>query len=370
MKVGKKSGFLAACCVVALLSVLLVLRKHSSAPVVLNARAEDLKATIVSASLDVPIASGTNLLWCGTFQLAWNEAAEFLGEDIQFKEDAPLVAALNRKEFTKDALDEASYVVGGGFPTSDSLARIRTDLRQKFGAGLEPQLLPQTNSDLVLFFYACLLKDLAFEKHFQRIEHPLVFGTNSVAAFGIERHYPDPRPLWQQVIVRDYRNTNNFVIELQTKSSADQLILAKVPANGTLADIVKEVCQRAMLIPTNRIEFLRLLVPKTDFSLRRTYTEILGKHLVLKKTAKWNDLPIVAAEQITRFRLDEKGALLKSESSIAAAESSPAVEMAELVFDQPFLVLLQRVGAKVPYFALWVDNAELLVPWDSDSATH
>jgi len=32
------------------------------------------------------------------------------------------------------------------------------------------------------------------------------------------------------------------------------------------------------------------------------------------------------------------------------------------VFDRPFLILLQRTDAKTPYFALWVDNVELLMP--------
>jgi len=106
MKLGKRFGFLAVL-VIAFFTGLPLLRHRTSVPAVLNARAEDLKATLVSASMDVPIQAGTNLPWCGTFQLAWNEAAEFLGEDIQFMEHAPLVAALNRKEFIKDTLDEA-----------------------------------------------------------------------------------------------------------------------------------------------------------------------------------------------------------------------------------------------------------------------
>jgi hypothetical protein len=41
----------------------------------------------------------------------------------------------------------------------------------------------------------------------------------------------------------------------------------------------------------------------------------------------------------------------------------PPVRQHRMIFDKPFLLLMQRQGAKVPYFALWVDNAELLVPW-------
>ena len=32
-----------------------------------------------------------------------------------------------------------------------------------------------------------------------------------------------------------------------------------------------------------------------------------------------------------------------------------------MIFDKPFLIILERANAKMPYFALWVDNAELLV---------
>jgi hypothetical protein len=34
-----------------------------------------------------------------------------------------------------------------------------------------------------------------------------------------------------------------------------------------------------------------------------------------------------------------------------------------MIFDKPFLIVLERVGATAPYFAMWVDNPELLVPW-------
>ena len=40
----------------------------------LTAAAGALKATVVTPHLDQPIKTGENVLWCGTFQLAWNEA--------------------------------------------------------------------------------------------------------------------------------------------------------------------------------------------------------------------------------------------------------------------------------------------------------
>ena len=61
--------------------------------------------------------------------------------------------------------------------------------------------------------------------------------------------------------------------------------------------------------------------------------------------------------------MDEQGVKLKSESHIAfscAAECRPP-DKHIMVFDQPFLIMLRRTDAKSPYFALWVDNPELLV---------
>lgn len=369
MKSGKQLGSIALGCIVVLVGILLSLRQRSDAfspsPPILDAKAEDLRATHVSAVLGAPIQPGTNLLWCATFQLAWNEATEFFGEGLSFVEDVPLAATLNRKEFNKGDLDEASYVTFGGVFSPGVPDRIQREVSRKFGPDFNPQLASPPTANTVAFFYACLSKNLAFEKEFQRIEHPLVFGTNEVAAFGIEPGYPGSWRLRQQVRFLDYQNTNDFIIELKTSSKTDTLLLAKMPPQQTLAETVKEVTRRASGHASPDVGFNSLLIPKTDFQLTRTYGELLDKHLALKRTTDWNGYWIAVAEQNVRFRLDEKGAALKSEASVAVASEATLAEPVDLVFDKPFLVLLQRVGADSPYFALWIDNAELLVPWNS-----
>ena len=68
-------------------------------------------------------------------------------------------------------------------------------------------------------------------------------------------------------------------------------------------------------------------------------------------------MPIIQAEQLIRFKLDEKGAMLRSEAGFGIFGSLP-----KLIFNRPFLLMLKRRDAKMPYFAAWIDNAELLVP--------
>ena len=40
----------------------------------------------------------------------------------------------------------------------------------------------------------------------------------------------------------------------------------------------------------------------------------------------------------------------------------------DLVFDKPFLIMIQKEGGQKPYFALWVANAELLLPYQGEPA--
>ena len=64
------------------------------------------------------------------------------------------------------------------------------------------------------------------------------------------------------------------------------------------------------------------------------------------------------AQQDILFRLDRSGAELKSEAKMYALGGAT-----HFVVDRPFLIYMCQRGAKTPYFALWVDNAELLNRW-------
>ncbi|MHB8900833.1 MAG: hypothetical protein ACYC6Y_18950 [Thermoguttaceae bacterium] len=60
---------------------------------------------------------------------------------------------------------------------------------------------------------------------------------------------------------------------------------------------------------------------------------------------------------------NEKGVRLRSESyiSLGCGMTSGPESPHRMIFDKPFLVLLQRRDREVPYLAMWVENAELLV---------
>lgn len=78
---------------------------------------DDIAATgtRVEGHLEVPIRPGTNILWCGTFQLAWNETCKLIGEDISLIPGHPMIPLMNRKSFTAKHLDDECYVALAGF---------------------------------------------------------------------------------------------------------------------------------------------------------------------------------------------------------------------------------------------------------------
>ncbi len=65
--------------------------------------------------------------------------------------------------------------------------------------------------------------------------------------------------------------------------------------------------------------------------------------------------------------MNEKGVELKSEAHMAfgCAKQEAPVPKHRMIFDKPFLILMQRRDAKTPYFVFWVDNPEALVSWKS-----
>jgi hypothetical protein len=200
--------------------------------------ATNFKRTFITPHLEAEIHSGTNLLWCGTFQLAWNAACKLTGGDLQLAGlesqsplQHPMAAALNQHAFAKDCIDEASYVAMAGLVKDKIDQKILAAVKDKFHGAFQPRLLPEkytTGRPQDLVAYACLWKKLSFAVPFERLEDSFTFGGVRVRAFGIGRTKASHEKMYPQVQILDYQNENDFMVELKTTPAGDRLILAKV----------------------------------------------------------------------------------------------------------------------------------------------
>ncbi|SPE53347.1 membrane hypothetical protein [Verrucomicrobia bacterium] len=219
--------------------------------------AANLKGTFVTPHLAAEIQPGTNLLWCGTFQLAWNESCTHAGGDLRLVSlqpdsliQSPMAAALNRHSFTKDCIDDASYVVMSGLVKDHIHAKIGSAVQTKLE--FNPRLVPDKHltprpQDLVV--YACLAKKLFFPVPFERLDDSFSFAGKQVRAFGLGKTKASHEAMCPHVLILDYQNADDFVVELKTTSAGDRLILAKLQPKGTLAEVAARVRGRAETRP-------------------------------------------------------------------------------------------------------------------------
>jgi len=253
------------------------------------------------------------------------------------------------------------------FVRNDPHGRIQRELKRKFGGAATPRFIPPREptprpQDIVSYCY--LFKNLDFNVPFERLGEPIRFGGTDIPAFGISREYKSAHEkMYEQVLVLDYRDRDDFIVELLTKSEGDRLILAKLKPAPTLAGTVEMIEKRAAGAepsPAGRGDVLR--VPRLNFDVTRGYAELEGRRLVSSSPGVADDLVLLSAVQNTRFQLDEKGVRLRGESHVAfGCSASPPPHISRvMVFDEPFLILLKRARADAPYFALWVDNPEIL----------
>ena len=323
--------------------------------------AENLKASAIAATPDIALGH-RNVLWCGTFQLAWNEACALVGGDLHFSPESPLVADLNKKTFTTNDLDAASYVALAGFVKDGIHEKIHRALVQKFRGSAVPGLIPQKTpltrpQDIVA--YAYLFKNLEFEVPFERLPEPLNFRGQTVSAFGMGAFTNGHAQMASQVMILDYAGPDDFVIELKTKSADERLILAKLQPKTTLAETIEVAESRsATAQPTAALPGDELAIPKFNFDVIRNYDELEGAALATHNPNVATDLFLNSAMQDIRFQMDERGVRLKSESHLEFGCAQRPGPTHSMIFDKPFLLLLKRSNVGHAYFAMWISNGE------------
>jgi hypothetical protein len=325
---------------------------------------DDLKKTTVSPHMEMPIQSGQNLVYCSTFQIAWNKLkVDIIKGDIKVQKPVAIVPLLNKSLSTESDLSEEDYLALAGFAGDNIVGRINASIERKFND--DTWLLDAAEySDSAIISYSYLKKELKFEHPFEDFRGPITFysrdGREEVEAFGISKYgsKPEHQNLRNQVELLDYSGRNNFIIRLNALSSTDEIILAQIPPGRTLLDTIKNVESR---ISSSKSTYLQkddvLQIPKLDLSLTHSYSSLLGVYLANKG---FEDYFFDEATQRLDFRLDESGARVKSDA-IIVLKRGPVPEFKLLVFNRPFLLYIKKQNGEYPYLAMWIENTELLV---------
>ncbi len=335
--------------------------RHDAAPPtplrkVQNAVAE-LPRTTVTAYLEEKHVPGKNLIWCATSQMAWDKLGELFNQSLDLEGAPPMTLGLNRKLVKEEHLPPGKYYARAGFFKDGIVRTIQSEMAQRFPSATLPSW-PSPDADDEALAFAYLFTNLPFEAPLFR-HAGIKFKGRKVAAFGLwDGHGKVPTSdQMKQVIVRDFRSDADFVVDLLPKGGEDRIIVARISPGATLLETVTSVMNR---LDGSQAAFHAeddLMIPCVNFELLRSYSEVMGPTHRIKGRGSW----IGDAQQMIRFRFDEQGALLESYTHFWTVLDGDPPRGRKMICEGPFLILLVRQSSRMPYFAFWVDNDELLI---------
>lgn len=300
-----------------------------------------------------------NVLWTGSFQLAWNELKDQIGQDIIFEEgNLEIVEELNKENFSKEMISDNSYYIKSDETTLNLKKEIEKDLKRK-------KLLKEGLLDVIDFsedlnsytIYAILQKEFEFQYQFDRLPDGY-FGDNNeiiVKYFGITSD--SDSKLFENVEILFFNNKKDFAIKLLTKNN-EELILVKDDGNNSFDELYQLVLEKSKSYNkrTKMEKGDTLTIPFIEIDTIINYDELCGK--VIKET---ENKYIKNAFQNVVFYLNEKGGKLTSEASITQITQSEYLDSLEFDYSSQFYIFMKEKEKEVPYMALKVDNTDILV---------
>jgi hypothetical protein len=339
-----------------------------------------LRQTAFVPTLDTPIPEGKSAVWCASFQMAWDKLRDGVvkGPVVVTNADA-VCERLNKNRTVEADLPPDGFYAAAGFEDDGIRQTIRDEMARRFPDAPAPQIGGRGDKGSVLA-YAYLEAAVKFRQ--QYFENPRDFQFSGLAgkagtvrSFGVWPHSGKDAPALQEQVEILYDNfdrrtdtVTKCALDLDRNSRTTQVVIARGDRKGTLAEILAEtdlgiqghVRSAHKYFPDTEDkldETDTLLVPAMRWKVRHSFRELLGpdKLLSLGSMAQ----PMRAAEQTIAFHLDARGAGVESQSRI---ETKSAGMRRQFRFDGPFLLYLKRRGGEHPFFVMWVENAELLLP--------
>lgn len=294
----------------------------------------------------------TNTIWCGTFQLIWNDLKNDIAkQDIVFNPQSKIVENLNKETFSVKDISDKYYYKKIGTPTIALKQEIEKAIQDKFNE--KSDILDnfdwngKTKEDY--FLYAMLKKEFQFEKVFDEFENGKFGQYDNVKYFGIKTG--ENEEVRNQVTVLYYDSANNFAIKLKTKQE-DEVILCKNPEGKTFNEIYKNIEEKEKNFKGNKgiAEKEVVKIPNIKLNEKAEFSELENKPFLF---SNGNSYLIEKAMQTIQFELDKTGGKIKSEAGMMVSKTSleRPEEKRTFVLDDTFAIFLKEDGKDNPYFA-------------------
>lgn len=332
-----------------------------------DGRSGQLQNSVIVPTLDTPMPEGKSVIWCSSFQIAWNKLkSDLAGEPVQIENSQDVADRLNAAPQSEADLPTGSYYAAAG-RSRDLAERVRKDMARQFPRA-RPTALPSEGDVLSIFAY--LQTGVRFEKPYPDLEKGFKFrGRSTVEGFGFEYvHEGAYQAVRDQAAVLFTAGTGDagsrfggateYAVDLCKNSRPNQIVLAVVKPESTLQATLTRLVDK-IADPRNKqqhqgigkMETLR--VPNMHWRIEHRFTELEGPDKPARNAAL-QGLYIDQAVQVIHFKLDRNGADLASEAAIHFKGGGN-----EYHFDRPFLLYIKKRDAEHPFLVMWIANDEL-----------
>ena len=361
--------------------------KETVPSITFRGNSTQLKATEVVACLSDSVSSGNNIIWSASFGASWKALEDFSGEAVIFDGNPEIAKCLNSARDPREYLPSGAAYSAVGWMEHGITERIRGDLHRQFPQKQPPQFGGISSSSLVA--YAYIESELPFRLRYDQNPQPLVFTEaggkkSTVKSFGIvpalhsdrrDKLYQQPRVLFRKGSSRD--GSFEFAVDLCSDSDPAQIVVARIAREPTLGMMLTKVEKEIERMPERMkaepeaagLSFVEdllrvqsgdsLLIPDMYWIVSHRFREIEKSQF---GNQKLRGLSLDVAQEEILFRVNRTGAVLRSESK-RYGTGFPA----EFSMDRPYLIYLKKRDSSMPYCAMWVENAELLSPWQTVS---
>lgn len=300
----------------------------------------------------------SNKVWIGTFNLVWNDFMnEVIGQEIEFEDGySELANELNKQSFTSNELSENSYFKIHGETSEELKNKIQREIKEKFNE--DSQIIDKINwkNPEAYILYAILKKEYNFFEKFPLLEDGTFENSKEkVKYFGLKPNRSQKASI--NVNVLFYNSKDDFAIRLNTIEGEEIYLYKTIEKNKTFEEFYFEMLDKENSYTGNKSWQKNdiLKIPFIQVNEEINYDELCGR--IIKGTDKC----ISQALQTINFELNNVGGFVKSEAIMEVSKSvSPKAER-EFLFDSDFIIYLKEKNKKQPYFALNVDNIDVLI---------
>lgn len=281
-----------------------------------------------------------NNIWIGTLDLAWKDLEEKIGTNkIEFEENIEIANKLNQSNFSKEMLDSNDY-------------NIKVERTWTNGYKIDAELIKELNF-LEPFDNLTDSHSLIFGESDKRLK---CFGINNATLKKIDKNV---EVLFYDKISENNLNGKTFAVKLKTKEG-DEIILYRTDEEKSFEEYYNDIIEKNNNYNGRREfeGFDELIVPYVRINGMISYNELYAKEIKNSRGLIMYDVT-----QNVNFYLNEKGCNLSSKASMTTEYMGISDSM-YCYFEDKFIIFMKEENSDRPYFALKVDNDDILEKYE------